>query len=149
MDTHWSTYIRMHQVQWILRLVLTMWEHLFWMYTAVIYALNQRNSGNPWSNSMALATPTIVLFFCSATPFCCGVWGTVCSFLIPSAKQYSMNSMEVYSPPLSYFLFGSPRESWTLKTLGTSQRPLTWPSRNRSRSSWNSHQWRWCNNYNH
>ena len=26
---------------------------------------------------MALAAPTIVLFFRSATPFCCGVWGSV------------------------------------------------------------------------
>ena len=62
---------------------------------------SHRNSGNPWSNSMALAAPTNVLFFLSATPFCYKVWGIVCSFLIPFDEQNSKNSLEVYSPPLS------------------------------------------------
>ena len=44
---------------------------------------------------------TNFLFICSATPFCSGVFGIVSSCLTPSASKYSLNSVEVYSPPLS------------------------------------------------
>jgi hypothetical protein len=50
---------------------------------------------------MALVAPMMDRYFCSATPFCCGLYGTVNSLLIPTSLQKPSNSLEVYSPPLS------------------------------------------------
>ena len=43
----------------------------------------------------------IVLFFLSATPLCCGLYGVVNSLLIPESLHNSLNSFDVNSPPLS------------------------------------------------
>ncbi|KAK9157842.1 hypothetical protein Scep_004416 [Stephania cephalantha] len=43
----------------------------------------------------------IVLFFLSATPFCCSVCGGMISCLIPWRSQNFENVEDVYSPPPS------------------------------------------------
>ena len=50
---------------------------------------------------MLLAISMMVLFFLSATPFCCGVYRVVNCLCIPYSLQNFRNSFEIYSPPLS------------------------------------------------
>ena len=69
--------------------------------TAVFTASAQKLFGSPECNRMLLARSVIVLFIRSATPFCCGVLGTVNSLLIPWLSQNCLNSTDRYSPPLS------------------------------------------------
>ena len=73
----------------------------FYTYTAVPQASAQRYIWSPWSCIIALAAETIVRFFLSTTPFCCGLQGTVNSLLIPALPQKSTKPPEMYSPPLS------------------------------------------------
>ena len=46
------------------------WGLLFWRYTIVVHALEQRKKGRLWSWIMALVALKLALFFLSATPFC-------------------------------------------------------------------------------
>lgn len=45
--------------------------------------------------------PTILLFFLSATPLCCRLWGDSNFCQIPSFAHKFLNSFNTYSPPLS------------------------------------------------
>ena len=64
----------------------------FCTYTVVLAAYAHR--------CMALAASMIILFFLSATPFYCGLYGVVNCLLIPESLHNSLNSFDVNSPPL-------------------------------------------------
>ena len=70
-------------------------------YTDVLVASAQRCIGISWSWSMALVASMIVLFFLSAIPFYCGLYGVEKSLLIPEALHKSLNLFDVNSLPLS------------------------------------------------
>ena len=73
----------------------------FCTYTAILVASAHRCMGRSWSWSMALAASMIILFFLSATPLCCGLYGMVNSLLIPKSLHKSLNSFDVNYFPLS------------------------------------------------
>ena len=50
------------------------------------------------------ATPIMLWFFRSGTPFYCGLWGVVNTHQIPSFAQFFLNSFHMYSPPLSLLI---------------------------------------------
>src|SRR4051812_18316358 len=85
--------------------VLLIWfavdKHLFLMYAAVFTALPHHLLSSPDPFNSALTMSNRVLQVRSATPFCSGVLGIVYSLLILLSMQYCLNSLEVYSPPLS------------------------------------------------
>ena len=64
----------------------------FCTYTVVLAAFAHR--------CIAIVVSMIVLFFLSATPFYCGLYGVVNCLLIPESLHNSLNSFDVNSPPL-------------------------------------------------
>ena len=87
---------------------------LFFKYTAVVMASAQNAFGSFLPFIILRAHSTRVLFFLSATSFCCGVLGTVNCCSIPWSLEYLMKSPNLYSPPwseqriLMFFLFAFP-----------------------------------------
>ena len=73
----------------------------FRMWTAVAKALTQYFFGSFAWMSKYRPISTRVRLKRSATPFCCGVSGTVNSCFILESLQYSLNFLEVFSAPLS------------------------------------------------
>lgn len=95
------------------------------------------------SKVFALIDSSMDMFFNYATPFCCGLQGTINSLLIPSFLQKETSSFEVYSPPLldlkiSIFL---PAKFSTL-TLNSLNLSKTYPQSSRDISTYyeRSHQ---------
>src|SRR5882762_6889661 len=61
----------------------------------------QKDKGRPDSASMAVTPSAMVLLARSATPFCCGLFRTVCCLEIPASVVKQRNAEDMYSPPLS------------------------------------------------
>jgi len=64
-------------------------------------ALPQMEGGKPDSWSIEMMPSSIVLLALSATPFCWGLFRTVCCLWMPWSVQNASNSLDMYSPPLS------------------------------------------------
>jgi len=71
-------------------------------YIAQVTASGQKFFGIFFSDSMLLTKFITVLFFRSATPFCCGVYAAVNCLLIPCCLQKSSNSCPLNSPLYQY-----------------------------------------------
>jgi len=67
----------------------------------MLHDYSHRNLGKSWSYKISFATLTIVFLFHSATPFFNGFYGVIHSLLMPSFAQKYLNSLSIYSPPLS------------------------------------------------
>ena len=78
-----------------------LWSTLFCKYEARFTASTQREGGRclAWRRHVSISFSD--LFFLSATPFCCGVYGTECSIRIPFDLHKYGNYLLMYSPPLS------------------------------------------------
>ena len=74
-----------------------LWGTLFCKYEAHFTGSAQREGGRclAWRRHVTISFSD--LFFLSATPFCCGVYGTECSIQIPSSSQ------KLWKPPLICF----------------------------------------------
>ena len=66
----------------------------------MLHAFAKKYSGRPWPCGIALATPTMLWFILSATPFYCGLWGAISSLQMPYFTHNFLKQFETYSPPL-------------------------------------------------
>ena len=122
------------------------------MKLAVLTVFAQNTLGRPTFNPMHLTLSAKVLFILSTTPFCCGVLLTVKWQVIPSNSQNLMNSLFLYSRPLSILRYIVFLPVWFstyafhfLNMPNTSDLCFI----KCIQPFWSSHQWNWWNTKHH
>ena len=103
-----------------------LWDTLFWMYVAWFTNSSYREGGIFLSLRRHVSISFNDLFFLSATPLCCVVYGTECSIPIPSHSQYCWKYLLMYSTPLfdlmDLIFFLKQFSTIALKTLKVSKK---------------------------